>query len=139
MLAVADLSQNEPGGRTGLPGLHAGSAREAAAAGRGAGGRRVAVFESRQRLRHSDILTRWGGEEFMILATETALSQAIVLAETLRAALRQSPFPDVGPVTASFGVAQYRPDETVDQWLKRVDDLVYQVKRGGRDQISHRR
>ncbi len=94
---------------------------------------------ARQRLRHSDILTRWGGEEFMILATETALSQAIVLAETLRAALRQSPFPDVGPVTASFGVAQYRPDETVDQWLKRVDDLVYQVKRGGRDQISHRR
>ena len=94
---------------------------------------------ARQRLRHSDIFTRWGGEEFMILATETALSQAIVLAETLRAALRQSPFPDVGPVTASFGVAQYRPDETVDQWLKRVDDLVYQVKRGGRDQISHRR
>ena len=98
----------------------------------------VAVI-ARQRLRHSDIFTRWGGEEFMILATETALSQAIVLTETLRAALRQSPFPDVGPVTASFGVAQYRPDETVDQWLKRVDDLVYQVKRGGRDQISHRR
>ena len=93
---------------------------------------------ARQRLRHSDIMARWGGEEFIILAPETALPQAIVLAETLRAALRQSPFPDIGPITASFGVAGYRPDETIEQWLKRVDDLVYQVKREGRDQISHR-
>ena len=94
---------------------------------------------ARQRLRHSDVLTRWGGEEFMVLATETALPQAIVLAETLRTALRQSPFADIGPITASFGVTQYLAGETVDQWLKRVDDLVYQVKRGGRDQVSHRR
>ncbi|HRD66811.1 MAG TPA: diguanylate cyclase [Candidatus Competibacter sp.] len=94
---------------------------------------------ARQRLRHSDILARWGGEEFMVLAPETALPQAIALAETLRAALHQSLFPDIGPITASFGVAGYRLDETVDQWLKRVDDLVYQVKREGRDQISHRR
>jgi PleD family two-component response regulator len=54
-------------------------------------------------------------------------------------ALHQSPFPEVGPITASFGVAEYHPDETLDQWLKRVDDLVYEVKREGRDHISHRR
>ncbi len=94
---------------------------------------------TRQRLRHSDIFARWGGEEFMILAPEMALPHAIALAETLRSALRNSPFSDIGPVTASFGVADYRPDETIDQWLKRVDDLVYQVKREGRDHISHRR
>ena len=93
---------------------------------------------ARERLRHSDIFVRWGGEEFMILATETDLSQAIALAELLRAALRQSPFPDVGPITISIGVTQYRPNETLDQWLKRVDDLVYQVKREGRDHISYR-
>ncbi|MEI2783311.1 MAG: diguanylate cyclase [Candidatus Competibacter sp.] len=93
---------------------------------------------TRQRLRHSDIFARWGGEEFMVLAPETALPHAIALAETLRAALRDSPFPDIGPVTASFGVAEYRPDETADQWLKRVDERVYQVKREGRDHISHR-
>lgn len=93
----------------------------------------------RERLRGSDIFVRWGGEEFMILATETELSNAIALAETLRSALRQSPFPEVGPITLSIGVAQYRPNETLDQWLKRVDDLVYQVKREGRDHISHRR
>lgn len=93
---------------------------------------------ARERLRHSDIFVRWGGEEFMILATETDLSQAIALAELLRAALRQSPFPDVGAITISIGVTQYRPNETLDQWLKRVDDLVYQVKREGRDHISYR-
>ena len=93
----------------------------------------------RERLRHSDIFVRWGGEEFMILAAETMLPQAIALAQTLRMALHQSPFPDIGPITASFGVAEYRLDETLDQWLKRVDDLVYEVKREGRDRVSHRR
>ena len=93
----------------------------------------------RERLRGSDLFVRWGGEEFMILATETALPQAIALAQTLRMALHQSPFPGIGPITASFGVAEYRPEETLDQWLKRVDDLVYQVKREGRNHVSHRR
>ncbi|MFO1372915.1 MAG: sensor domain-containing diguanylate cyclase, partial [Candidatus Competibacteraceae bacterium] len=92
----------------------------------------------RERLRHSDIFVRWGGEEFMILTTETALSKAIELTETLRVALHHLLFPGIGPVTASFGVAEYRLDETLDQWLKRVDDLVYQVKREGRDHISYR-
>lgn len=92
----------------------------------------------RERLRHSDILVRWGGEEFMILAPETALPQALALADTLRAGLHQSPVTGIGPVTASFGVAQYRTDETVDQWLKRVDGLVYQVKHHGRDNVSGR-
>ncbi len=90
----------------------------------------------RERLRQSDILVRWGGEEFMILSPETALAQALTLAGTLRAGLHQSFVAGIGPVTASFGVAQYRTDETVDQWLKRLDDLVYQVKRNGRDNIS---
>ena len=93
----------------------------------------------RERLRHSDIFVRWGGEEFMILAAETVLPKAIALAQTLRMALHEFSFPDIGPITASFGVAEYRPDETLDQWLKRVDDLVYEVKREGRDHVSHRR
>lgn len=91
----------------------------------------------RQRLRQTDILVRWGGEEFMILAVETPFSQAIALAETLLTVLREAPFANIGPVTASFGVAEYRPGEALDQWLKRVDDLVYQVKREGRNDIRH--
>lgn len=92
----------------------------------------------KERLRHSDILARWGGEEFIILAPETALSQALTLTETLQSELRRSPVAGLGPVTASFGVAQYLEDETSDQWLKRVDALVYRAKHAGRDQVSHR-
>jgi diguanylate cyclase (GGDEF)-like protein len=92
----------------------------------------------RERLRHSDIFVRWGGEEFMILAPETTLPHALALAENLQVGLRQWPIGNIGPVTASFGVAEHRSDETVDQWLKRVDELVYQVKRDGRDHISYR-
>lgn len=91
----------------------------------------------RQRLRQTDILVRWGGEEFMILAVETPLSQAVALAETLLTVLRETPFARIGPVTASFGVTEYRLDETLDQWLKRIDDLVYEVKREGRNQVRH--
>lgn len=93
---------------------------------------------ARQRLRHSDILVRWGGEEFMVLAPETALAQAIGLAETLQAALSQMAFAEIGPITASFGVTEYRPDEALEQWLKRVDDLVYQVKQNGRNHIRYK-
>ena len=92
----------------------------------------------RERLRHSDIFARWGGEEFLILMPETTLPSAVTLAETLWGALRGSPFPGIGRVTASFGVSEYRSHETVDQWLKRVDEQVYQVKRDGRDHVSDR-
>lgn len=91
----------------------------------------------RQRLRRNDVFARWGGEEFMILAIETALPQAVALAETLWAALRDASFAGIGSVTASFGVTEYQPDETLDQWLKRVDDLTYQAKSRGRDRVCH--
>ena len=87
-----------------------------------------------ERLRASDILARWGGEEFMILLPETTAAAAAILAEGLRARLHETP--GVSPVTASFGVAQYHPGETLDQWLKRVDDLVFQAKHAGRDRIA---
>ena len=51
----------------------------------------AAAAQVRQRLRHSDILARWGGEEFMILLPETALTEATALAETLRQALPEAP------------------------------------------------
>jgi diguanylate cyclase (GGDEF)-like protein len=93
----------------------------------------------RQRLRHSDVFVRWGGEEFVILAVETSLRQALALAETLLAALRHWSFADIGPVTASFGVTEYRADDTLDRWLKRADDLMYRAKHKGRDRVEYNR
>ncbi len=94
------------------------------------------VAQVRGRLRRSDVLARWGGEEFLILAPETTGLDAVVLAETLRAALRALSRSDGEPVTASFGVAAYQMEETLDQWLKRADEWMYASKRQGRDRVS---
>jgi diguanylate cyclase (GGDEF)-like protein/PAS domain S-box-containing protein len=89
-----------------------------------------------QRLRRSDTLARWGGEEFLILLPETGLAAAAEVAEMLRLGLHEIPCPRAEPVTASFGVAAYRLGETLDQWLKRVDDQVFEAKHGGRDRVA---
>jgi diguanylate cyclase (GGDEF)-like protein/PAS domain S-box-containing protein len=95
----------------------------------------VAVVQQVQRrLRRSDTLARWGGEEFMVLLPETQFPHAMALAEALRRGLHA--VPGDGAVTASFGVVAYSPTETLDQWLKRVDDLVFQAKHAGRDRVA---
>jgi diguanylate cyclase (GGDEF)-like protein/PAS domain S-box-containing protein len=91
----------------------------------------------RKRIRASDLLVRWGGEEFMILLINTTLSQAITEAGNFLERLRTCPFPEIGLMTASFGVTQYRDQESVDALLSRVDDLMYRAKRGGRACIVH--
>ncbi|AUB83993.1 diguanylate cyclase [Candidatus Thiodictyon syntrophicum] len=88
------------------------------------------------RLRRTDILARWGGEEFLILLPETCLVRALALAERLRTGLHTLSCPGAGTMTASFGVAEYCPGETLDQWLKRTDDLMFQAKREGRNRVA---
>jgi len=87
-----------------------------------------------QYLRESDSLARWGGEEFLILAPETDLHQAHLLAERLLEAIRQNPISGV-PVTLSLGVACYRQGDTVAALLSRADEAMYRAKAGGRNQV----
>jgi len=84
------------------------------------------------RLRKSDVLGRWGGEEFIILLTNTNLTQATSVAEELRAQL-ESHMKGKFNITASFGVTQYRPDDDAEGLLQRVDDLLYQAKAAGKN------
>ena len=93
----------------------------------------------RARLRVTDLLARWGGEEFLILLVNTALPQALVLADALRERIQDRPFPGFGSLTASLGVAQYRDGEGVDALLTRVDNLMYQAKWEGRNRVAHDR
>lgn len=87
------------------------------------------------RVRTSDLLARWGGEEFMLLLPATSVDAAHTLAEELRVALQNSQLEDVGTVTASFGVTGRVPDDTVDLLLQRVDRLLYQAKQAGRNRV----
>lgn len=88
------------------------------------------------RLRESDIFARWGGEEFVILAPEIDDEGAAILAGKLLETLRESVATEAtGAVTASFGVAVYRENETREQLFKRLDEALYGAKHAGRDRV----
>ncbi|WP_074394992.1 MULTISPECIES: GGDEF domain-containing protein [unclassified Halomonas] len=87
-------------------------------------------------LRRADCCARWGGEEFMLLAPETSLEQAVQLANKIRVAIKTASFPIPGSVTASFGVVEVHPQESVKSVMKRVDNALYLAKEKGRDQVS---
>ena len=90
---------------------------------------------AQQNLRMNDVLARWGGEEFVVMLPHCASGGAMHLAEKFRFLIATEPFNEVGTVTSSFGVAEYRPHESLDSWLKRADDALYQAKSEGRNTI----
>lgn len=90
-------------------------------------------------IRETDILSRWGGEEFGILAPETPPAEAAALAERLREAISSRSFPTVGRVTASLGVAQFDKEELPSEFLRRADEALYAAKANGRDRVAQAR
>lgn len=93
-----------------------------------------------QQLRQGTSAYRYGGEEFVVILTETSVKGAMGVAERLRSVVRSAPFETkVGPlkITASFGVAQQDPqqDETARNVLQRADRALYEAKRQGRDRV----
>jgi diguanylate cyclase (GGDEF)-like protein len=90
---------------------------------------------SRQ-IRDVDLFARWGGEEFIVLMSETTLEQALQLAERLRNALVQTPIEPVGTVTASFGVADWRDNESLEMLIRHADSALFTAKRAGRNCVK---
>ncbi|MBV6287306.1 sensor domain-containing diguanylate cyclase [Pseudomonas aegrilactucae] len=88
------------------------------------------------RLRRTDVFCRLGGEEFMVLCPGSNAAQARTLAQELWQGLRSTPVDGVGRVTASFGVAGWRPGEGADALLLRADSGVYAAKQAGRDRVE---
>ena len=93
---------------------------------------------ARASVRESDVITRWGGEEYLVLLNNCSLAQAAEVAENLRAAVERHDFglpdPQV-PVTISLGVAEYRQDESESAFFSRADSALYQAKQHGRNCI----
>ncbi len=90
----------------------------------------------RQSIRTTDIVARWGGEEFMVLMPHSDLQGAKCAAEKLRSAIAAHRFDKVGPLTASFGVAAFEAQDDVNTLLKRVDDALYRAKEQGRNRVE---
>ena len=93
-------------------------------------------------LRQSDVLGRFGGEEFVVLLPETVLADATNLAERVREAVKQASYPghDALRCTISIGVAELSPsEERIGTLFERADSAVLQAKTKGRDrvEISH--
>jgi len=87
--------------------------------------------------RSNDLVYRYGGEEFFILLKNTELKGAVQLAKRLHKLISDLKIPKVGHITVSMGVVEYGKDESVDDVIKRVDDLMYDAKEAGRNQIKY--
>lgn len=86
--------------------------------------------------RASDIFSRYGGEEFIILAYATDIDNALICAERLRKHIEHYSFDKVGKITCSFGVTEFRnKKDTSHSVLKRSDEALYQAKEAGRNCI----
>jgi diguanylate cyclase (GGDEF)-like protein len=86
-------------------------------------------------IRDEDIFARWGGEEFVVLFGSTDITQAAELAERLRMAVEVNPYAEVGKVTISIGIAEYRKGETITDFVNRADEKMYEAKRAGKNRI----
>lgn len=89
-----------------------------------------------ENLRDTDLLGRWGGEEFLVLVTNSNLGSAERLAERLRQAVLGLDLGKLGSVTASFGVVAYREGDTRRSLIKRADLAMYQAKEAGRNRVA---
>jgi two-component system, cell cycle response regulator len=88
-----------------------------------------------EHIRDIDIFARFGGEEFIILAPETDLRGAEILAEKLRQEIEAFSFSHGDSMTCSFGVSMYKNNDQPDDIIKRVDDRLYRAKNNGRNQV----
>jgi diguanylate cyclase (GGDEF)-like protein len=99
---------------------------------------RATADGTRELLRASDYLARFGGEEFIVLLSETGNTEARTVAEALRSRIAELDVAGLdGRMTASFGVAVY-PDHGVgaDELINAADVALYRAKETGRDRVE---
>lgn len=87
----------------------------------------------KENIRKSDMLGRWGGEEFLIILFKTTAAEAYDVAEKIRCIIANVDFALPAPVTISLGVAEYNGNEKLDELVNRVDACLYEAKRRGKN------
>lgn len=89
-------------------------------------------------LRATDVLARYGGDEFVVLMPETKLGDAVAVAERMRHKVQARLKADGGPLTISCGLAEWSgaPGESGTDVLRRADGALYAAKRAGRDRVE---
>ncbi|MCE5193626.1 MAG: sensor domain-containing diguanylate cyclase [Candidatus Cryosericum sp.] len=104
------------------------------------GDRLLRVFAAciRKVVRATDFVYRYGGDEFLILFSETPIGQAEEVLSRLDASLCPELATALGPITFSGGIASYVSDPLAEDLIKLADDRLYQSKRMGKGHITSR-
>ncbi len=89
-----------------------------------------------EHLRKADLFIRWGGEEFLIILSNTDIDNALMVAEKLRKSIEEEEYDEVGKITCSFGVSCLAKEDTLSDFISRVDEALYQAKRTGRNCVK---
>lgn len=87
-------------------------------------------------VRCTDVVGRWGGEEFLVVCIDTDLDEAVAVAEKLRVALASHPIALTGPKTGSFGVSSSCAVDNLDGMVARADAALYRAKNAGRNRVE---
>jgi diguanylate cyclase (GGDEF)-like protein len=93
-------------------------------------------YITNHRLRNSDIFSRWGGEEFIIILPNTNIENSTKVAEELRKSIENFKFKIDKQVTCSFGVIEIKRVKDADEILKDVDKALYRAKENGRNRVE---
>lgn len=90
----------------------------------------------RRNIRSSDICSRWGGEEFLILASNSDLKSALKLSENLKELIEKSQFETKYSITISIGVSTFDENLSQEELLKLADNALYKAKKNGRNRVE---
>ncbi len=89
-------------------------------------------------VRRNDIVSRWGGEEFLVIFSEIKLAAARIVAERLRGRLATTPEVEGGPqqISVSIGLATLGRDSSADSLIEQADQALYRAKARGRNRVE---
>lgn len=86
--------------------------------------------------RESDIVARWGGEEFAIALPETSIERGLIVAQKIKTSLEYFTFAEDLTVTCSFGMSQFHTTDNFTSLFKRADEALYKSKNTGKNKIE---
>lgn len=102
---------------------------------------RLVALAVKQNIKGHDVACRYGGEEFAVLLPRTGVAQSVVVAEHIREAVyskelvKRSTGENLGRITISIGVSEWRKGDTAASVMERADMALYAAKNGGRNQV----
>lgn len=86
-------------------------------------------------LRQTDVIGRWGGEEFIVILPHTSIEEVAVVAENLRHTVEVYPFELEQPITISIGIGKLKKNQNIHETIGYIDEALYEAKKRGRNKI----